>query len=181
MESSFNCVSIAFNGHGGFGGRNEPFIEWIFSSLGPPDDQRRIDAIHMFRPMLAVAETYGLIFEVKDTDPFTGHLVIGAVCACYPPGDLEDDGSPMKIGLQPSTSVAALQLSSPGNSPPTHQQRRRDEIKSIFGVATSSSATIFSSLPPPAYTIDEESLPTTTTIKYENRDGNKIKQVVGTT
>jgi len=99
LESSFNCVSIAFNGHGGFGGRNEPLIEWIFSSLGPPDDQRRIDAsIHMFRPMLAVAETYGIIFEVKDTDPFTGNLVTAAVCACYPPGDLEDNGSPMKIG-----------------------------------------------------------------------------------
>ena len=99
MKTSDECVIQAFNGHGGYGGKNEFAVEWMLDCIGAPDVPQRIEATAaIFRPILAVSETYGIILNVMDTDTVTGNLVTAACCACYPPGDLEDDGAPMKTG-----------------------------------------------------------------------------------
>jgi hypothetical protein len=92
-ETSFDCVITAFNGHGGYGGRNEPSIEWMCSAItNDRDDPRRIDAIGgFFGPMLAVSEAYGMILELVVNDE-NGRMQVAASCACYPPGTLESDG-----------------------------------------------------------------------------------------
>ena len=93
-ETSFDCIITAFNGHGGFGGRNEPSIEWICSAMtNDRDDPRRVDAIGgFFGPMLVVSEAYGMILELVVNDE-NGRTQVAASCACYPPGTLDSDGS----------------------------------------------------------------------------------------
>mmetsp|Transcript_28702 Transcript_28702/g.40350 ORF Transcript_28702/g.40350 Transcript_28702/m.40350 type:complete len:137 (+) Transcript_28702:252-662(+) len=96
-ESSFDCITTAFNGHGGFGGSNEPSIDWMFSAMtNDHDDPRRIDAIgSFFGPMLVVSEAYGMILELVVNDE-NGRTHVAAACACYPPGTLDSDGSSVK-------------------------------------------------------------------------------------
>jgi len=98
-ETSFDCIITAFNGHGGFGGRNEPSIEWICSAItNDRDDPRRVEAIGgFFGPMLVVSEAYGMILELVVHDE-NGRTQVAASCACYPPGTLDSDGSVMKTG-----------------------------------------------------------------------------------
>jgi len=102
MDSSSECIYQAFNGHGNYpGGKSEPSIEWMMQCIGPPDHPSRIEAVaSVFKPMLAASENFGIILEVKDHDPLTGELVTAASCACYPPGELEDSGGPMKVGSE---------------------------------------------------------------------------------
>ena len=93
-DTSFDCITTAFNGHGGFGGKCEPSIDWMFSSMSKNrDDPRRIKAIGSFLgPLLYVTEAYGIILELVVNDEKGGKYV-GATCGCYPPGTLESDGS----------------------------------------------------------------------------------------
>ena len=93
-ETSFDCITTAFNGHGGFGGSNEPSIDWMCSAMTTNrDDPRRIDAIGSFLgPMLIVSEAYGMILELVVNDE-KGTTNVAATCACYPPGTLDSDGS----------------------------------------------------------------------------------------
>ena len=94
FESSFDCITTAFNGHGGFGGSNEPSVDWMFSAMtNDRDDPIRIEAFGSFLgPMLVVSETYGMILEVVVNDE-SGRTNVAASCACYPPGTLDSDGS----------------------------------------------------------------------------------------
>jgi len=98
-ESSFDCITTSFNGHGGFGGSNEPSVDWMFSAMtNDRDDPIRIEAFGSFLgPMLVVSETYGMILEVVVNDE-SGRTNVAASCACYPPGTLDSDGSTMKAG-----------------------------------------------------------------------------------
>mmetsp|Transcript_30492 Transcript_30492/g.61195 ORF Transcript_30492/g.61195 Transcript_30492/m.61195 type:complete len:874 (+) Transcript_30492:77-2698(+) len=99
FESSFDCITTAFNGHGGFGGSNEPSVDWMFSAMtNDRDDPIRVEAFGSFLgPMLVVSETYGMILEVVVNDE-SGRTNVAASCACYPPGTLDSDGSTMKAG-----------------------------------------------------------------------------------
>jgi len=94
FESSFDCITTAFNGHGGFGGSNEPSVDWMFSAMtNDRDDPIRVEAFGSFLgPMLVVSETYGMILEVVVNDE-SGRTNVAASCACYPPGTLDSDGS----------------------------------------------------------------------------------------
>ena len=69
-ETSFDCITTSFNGHGGFGGKCEPSIDWMFSSMtNDRDDPRRISAIGSFLgTMLACTEAYGILLEVVVND-----------------------------------------------------------------------------------------------------------------
>lgn len=65
MKTSDECVIQAFNGHGGYGGKNEFAVEWMMDCIGAPDEPQRIEATAaIFRPILAVSETYGIILNV---------------------------------------------------------------------------------------------------------------------
>lgn len=65
MKTSDECVVHAFNGHGGYGGKNEFAVEWMMDCIGAPDEPQRIEATAaIFRPILAVSETYGIILNV---------------------------------------------------------------------------------------------------------------------
>ena len=93
-ETSFECITTSFNGHGGFGGSCEPSIDWMFSSMSNDrDDPRRVDGVGSFLgPMLVVTEAYGIVLELVVNDE-NGRTHVAATCACYPPGTLDSDGS----------------------------------------------------------------------------------------
>jgi len=87
-SSALETVKIAFNGHGGFGGKRNPKFDWSLALIGPPDDPRRIAVTHShFAPILSCAEAYGTILEVR-----VGNITV-ASCACFYPGGLEKNRS----------------------------------------------------------------------------------------
>jgi len=89
---ALETIEIAFNGHGGFGGNNEHTVDWILTPIGPPDNPRRIAAVHsMFSPIFSCAEAYGTILELRVEG------VTVASCACFHPNGLEK-GSVMQVG-----------------------------------------------------------------------------------
>jgi len=103
-DTSFDCVTMSFNGHGGFGGKCEPSIDWMCSAMADDrDDPRRISAIGAFLgPLLAVSEVHGILLEVVVNDEKSPNgTTVAAVCGIYPPGSLESDGSSKsyQIGL----------------------------------------------------------------------------------
>ena len=61
--TSLDCILLAFNGHGGFGGgRGEPSLQWAMESLGLPDNPKRIAVFRsLFSPMITCAELVGAI------------------------------------------------------------------------------------------------------------------------
>ena len=95
-DTSFDCITMSFNGHGGFGGKCEPSIDWMCSAMTDDrDDPRRISAIGAFLgPMLAVSEVHGILLEVVVNDEKSPNgTTVAAACGIYPPGSLESDGS----------------------------------------------------------------------------------------
>ena len=105
--TSLEAFLLSFNGHGGFGGRPEPSVDFILStSLNEnPDDPLRLAVVEsMFGPTLHCAEHYGTILEVRvpstkaaaDGGSSSG-FEVAAVCCVYHPGGLEK-GTSMLIG-----------------------------------------------------------------------------------
>jgi hypothetical protein len=99
-ETSFDCITTAFNGHGGFGGNNEASVDWMFSAMSTDrDDHRQIDAIGSFLGLLLiVTKTYGILLELVVSDE-NGGIHVAATCGCYPPGTLDSDGSSKLIAM----------------------------------------------------------------------------------
>jgi len=96
-ETSLETTIVAFNGHGGFGGKAEPSLQYCFAPVGPPDDPRRITLTKsIFSPMLSCAQTYGTVLEMRVVNE-DGKVVTAAVCTAFHPGSLEE-GSVMKTG-----------------------------------------------------------------------------------
>ena len=96
-DTSLETTIVAFNGHGGFGGKAEPSFQYCFAPIGPPDDPRRINLTKsIFSPSLSCAETYATVLEMRVVNN-DGQMVTAAVCAAYHPGSLEE-GSTMKAG-----------------------------------------------------------------------------------
>ncbi|KAL7527222.1 hypothetical protein ACHAWF_002086, partial [Thalassiosira exigua] len=96
-ETSLDCVLVAFNGHGGFGGRGEPSLQWVMEPLGEPDNPTRIAVFQsLFAPMVACAELVGTLLEMRVLDE-DGSEATAAVCGVYHPGSLEN-GTIMQAG-----------------------------------------------------------------------------------
>ena len=102
-ESSSDAIDMSFNGHGGYGGRAEPTVQWILSPIGPPENPVRITAIHsMFDPIAHCAESYGTVLNVRvgvgDENNNTGDEgETAAACFCFHPKALEK-GKVMETG-----------------------------------------------------------------------------------
>ena len=102
-ESSSDAIDMSFNGHGGYGGRAEPTVQWILSPIGPPENPVRIAAIHsMFDPIAHCAESYGTVLNVRvgvgDENNNTGDEgETAAACFCFHPKALEK-GKVMETG-----------------------------------------------------------------------------------
>jgi len=95
--TSRECIVIAFNGHGGYGGRGEPSFCWMMETLGEPDDPKRVAvARSVLAPMLSCAELVGTILEMRVVGE-DGREVTAASCTAFHPGSLEN-GTVMETG-----------------------------------------------------------------------------------
>eukprot|EP00584_Thalassiosira_punctigera_P009040 CAMPEP_0172529078 /NCGR_PEP_ID=MMETSP1067-20121228/3244_1 /TAXON_ID=265564 ORGANISM="Thalassiosira punctigera, Strain Tpunct2005C2" /NCGR_SAMPLE_ID=MMETSP1067 /ASSEMBLY_ACC=CAM_ASM_000444 /LENGTH=857 /DNA_ID=CAMNT_0013313067 /DNA_START=97 /DNA_END=2670 /DNA_ORIENTATION=- len=95
--TSLDCIVVAFNGHGGFGGRGEPSLQWVMETVGEPDDPKRIAIIRsVLSPMVFCAELVGTILEMRIVDE-DGREVTAAACTAFHPGSLEN-GTIMETG-----------------------------------------------------------------------------------
>ena len=95
--TSLECIVIAFNGHGGFGGRGEPSFCWVMETLGEPDDPKRVAvARSVLSPMITCAELVSTILEMRVVDE-DGREVTAASCSVFHPGSLEN-GAAMETG-----------------------------------------------------------------------------------